>query len=321
MSSDGLCERADKMNEPLVSIVIPVYNGSNYVRQAIESALAQTYDHIEIVVVNDGSSDDGETRAACMEYEGRIRYFEKENGGCSSALNYGIRMAKGEYISWLSHDDLYVPDKIRHQIALYEKKNLDKKNVVISNQGGLIDKDGREILHPSYGKKGYFNAIESFQYLLFEKCFNGCGLLIPKCLFEKGFYFREDMRFVLDWNLWLKLAISGAHFFVDDCRLVSNRQHSMQVTERQKELHKKEAMETEKELFSLLQGKNEKQFLDELYVFIVSRRSLLSPVIRTYYEKQNYRKPCMKTAIRRMKFSAMRLAKKGYRLLLKRRKK
>lgn len=309
------------MKKPLVSIVIPVYNGDNYVREAIESALAQSYDNIEIVVVNDGSPDGGKTKAACMEYEGKINYYEKENGGCSSAINYGVKVSKGEYISWLSHDDLYYPDKIKHQVELYEKKNLDKKNVIISNQGGLIDKDGKKIFHPSYGKKGYFNSIESFRYLLFEKCFNGCGLLIPKRLFEKGLYFREDMRFVLDWNLWLKFTINGAHFFVDDCLLVSNRQHSMQVTEKQKELHKKETVETEEELFSILKAKNEKSYLDELYVFIVSRRSPLSCEIRDYYEKQNYKKPHIKTAMMKMRFLTVRLVKRIYRMFLKEKKK
>ena len=224
------------MKKPLVSIVIPVYNGDNYVREAIDSALAQSYENIEIVVVNDGSPDDGKTRNACMEYEREIRYFEKENGGCSSAINYGIGKAEGEYISWLSHDDLYYPDKIEHQIRLYEKHNLDRNNTVISNVGDVIDSEGNKVFHPSYGRKGYLNSVEGFKYLLFEKCFNGCGLLIPKSLFEKGLYFREDMRFVLDWNLWLKFAIAGAEFFVDGKVLVSNRRHSAQVTVKQKEL-------------------------------------------------------------------------------------
>ena len=76
--------------EPLVSIVIPVYNGANYMRQAIDSALAQTYGNIEIIVVNDGSTDGGETERIALSYGDRIRYFRKENGGCASALNYGI---------------------------------------------------------------------------------------------------------------------------------------------------------------------------------------------------------------------------------------
>ena len=101
---------------PKVSIVIPVYNGSNYMREAIDSALAQTYENIEIIVVNDGSSDNGDTERIALEYGDRIRYFHKENGGVSSALNYGISQMTGEYFSWLSHDDVYHPEKISHQI-------------------------------------------------------------------------------------------------------------------------------------------------------------------------------------------------------------
>ena len=78
------------MLKPLISIVIPVYNGSNFLREAIDSALAQTYKNIEIIVVNDGSADDGETERIALSYGDKIRYFKKENGGVSSALNYGI---------------------------------------------------------------------------------------------------------------------------------------------------------------------------------------------------------------------------------------
>ena len=92
-------------HNPLVSIVIPVYNGSNFMREAIDSALAQTYPNIEILVVNDGSTDN--TREIALSYGDKIRYFEKENGGVATALNLAIHEMKGEYFSWLSHDDWY----------------------------------------------------------------------------------------------------------------------------------------------------------------------------------------------------------------------
>ena len=85
--------------EPLVSIVIPAYNASNYLAEAIDSALAQTYPNVEIIVVNDGSRDDGATRAVALSYGDQIRYFEKPNGGSSSALNTGIANMKGEWFS------------------------------------------------------------------------------------------------------------------------------------------------------------------------------------------------------------------------------
>ena len=77
--------------KPLVSIIIPVYNGSNYMREAIDSALAQTYTNTEVLVINDGSCDNGATEAIAREYGDKIRYFYIENGGVSTALNTGIR--------------------------------------------------------------------------------------------------------------------------------------------------------------------------------------------------------------------------------------
>src|SRR5512140_3857263 len=102
---------------PLVSVVIPVYNGANYLREAIDSALAQTYPHVEVIVVNDGSNDGGRTRAVATSFGSRVRYFEKENGGVASALNLGIREMRGAFFSWLSHDDVYYPEKIARQVA------------------------------------------------------------------------------------------------------------------------------------------------------------------------------------------------------------
>ena len=102
--------------QPKVSIIIPVYNGAEFMREAIDSALAQTYPHIEVIVVNDGSRDDGATREIALSYGDRIRYFEKENGGVSSALNLGIRNMTGDYFSWLSHDDAYLPDNVQASV-------------------------------------------------------------------------------------------------------------------------------------------------------------------------------------------------------------
>lgn len=104
--------------KPLVSIVIPVYNGSNYLKEAIDSALAQTYENCEVIVVNDGSNDAGATAEICQSYRDKIRYFEKENGGVASAINLGIKKMRGDYFAWLSHDDHFLPQKIDEQMAL-----------------------------------------------------------------------------------------------------------------------------------------------------------------------------------------------------------
>ena len=103
--------------QPLVSIVIPVFRGEPYLREAIDSCLSQTYPNIEIIVVNDGSDDDGRTDAIARSYGDKIRYYAKENGGVSSALNFGISQMRGEWFSWLSHDDVFLPDKTEKQVS------------------------------------------------------------------------------------------------------------------------------------------------------------------------------------------------------------
>ena len=112
------------MNNPKVSIIIPCYNGEKYLKNAIDSALSQSYENIEVIVVNDGSEDD--TEKIALEYGKKIRYFKKKNGGVSSALNLGIKEMEGEYFSWLSHDELMaIPDG--KYAKLYNSQFADKK--------------------------------------------------------------------------------------------------------------------------------------------------------------------------------------------------
>jgi len=122
---------------PLVSIIIPVYNGANYLERSIRSSLLQTYQNIEVIVVDDGSNDRGKTKKIALSFDDkRLRYFYKENGGVSSALNVGINKAKGKYICWLSHDDILPLKKIEEQLAFIEQENDPflipySKNIVI----------------------------------------------------------------------------------------------------------------------------------------------------------------------------------------------
>lgn len=296
---------------PLVSIVIPLYNGSNYVEEALQCALTQDYQNIEIIVVNDGSTDNGAGRDICMKYADRITYLEKTNGGCASALNYGIKASQGEYISWLSHDDLYEPNKVSYQVKLLEQKGIDRSKTIISNRGRLIDGEGKPLIHPSVAEKRYLDSFSFFQYLLFQKCVNGCGLLIPKAVFEQGLYFREDMRFVLDWNLWLKMAASGVCVFLDDDVLVSNRVHGGQVTVKQKELHRIETEQTIHELLLFLQDKPV-ELMQDLYYFTYSSHMSIAETISKKLTERGGKVCKSKANIMRMKHDIKKTAKRIY---------
>lgn len=297
---------------PLVSIIIPVYNGANFVSEAIESALAQTYKNTEIIVVNDGSTDDGATEKICLQYAEKITYYTKENGGCSSALNYGIKRANGDFISWLSHDDLYDKNKLEIQVAFYEKFSLNPKNTLISNSGKLINSKGYKIFHPSSTFKGLLDSKEMFNRLLFKYCFNGCGLLIPKALFDSGLSFREDMKFVLDWNLWLKFSLADAKVYIDSKDLVSNRQHSAQVSVTHKKFHKLEINETCEELFSILLENKRWDFLSELYYYCFATNRDIKDEILKQLKLNKIKVSFIKPIILKLKTTVRNILKRIY---------
>lgn len=211
--------------KPLVSIVIPVYNGSNYLAEAIDSALAQTYDNIEIIVVNDGSKDDGATEKVALSYGDKIRYIAKENGGVSSALNRGIQEMKGEYFSWLSHDDLYTPDKIEKQVALIES---DKDIILCS--GSLMDSTGKHIMHHTKTINKKLSGADLLNEHMHGYALNGLGFLIPKIVFKTVGGFDESMRYLQDMDMWFRMTWYDFRFVCHADSLVVSRVHVAQQT-------------------------------------------------------------------------------------------
>ena len=175
------------MEKPIVSIVIPVYNGANYMKEAIDSALNQTYPNCEVIVVNDGSNDNGATEKIALSYGDRIRYIKKENGGVATAVNRGIKEMKGEYFSWLSHDDYYYPQKIEKQIEAIEKSG-DKTAIAHSNFDFLNMTTG-EKTSVDWLKQYDMQQLTNSNFAPVFLCIHGCSILIHKSHFERvGLY-------------------------------------------------------------------------------------------------------------------------------------
>lgn len=224
------------MFKPLVSIVIPVYNGSNYLAEAIESALGQTYENLEVVVVNDGSTD--QTEDVALSFGSRIRYCKKDNGGVATALNMAIRLAEGQYISWLSHDDLYAEDKIRLQVEQLE--SLGNKNTLIYSDFTYINGKSETIGAECIGSRHDPRRLNSSLYPLLSGIIHGCTLMISKALYLKYGLFDESLKTTQDYDLWFKMLRENPISFIDK-PLVMSRSHDGQSSKTMKNLHRQEA--------------------------------------------------------------------------------
>ena len=206
----------------LVSIIIPVYNGEEYVRKAIDSALSQTYKNIEVLVINDGSTDNSDS--IIKEYGARIRYFNKSNGGVASALNLGISKMRGKYFSWLSHDDMYYPEKIE---MLFNHIKKCKKNTIAISDWTIIDEKDHVIKQNVLDDK---LEIVPRAFLAFDRktWLNACAMLILKELFDKFGYFDESLRTTQDYDMFNTLMKSGVKFSILHQPLLYSRSHEKQ---------------------------------------------------------------------------------------------
>ena len=249
-----------------VSIIIPAYNASNYLDEAIQCALKQTYKNIEIIVVNDGSNDDNKTRAVADKYKNEIKYYEQKNGGVSSALNSGIKIMTGEYFSWLSHDDLYDYKKIEKQMKyIYREKDDD---LIIGCLHSFVDKNAELLFNGKYidNRKNYQNQ-RPLKYL-FEGYINGCDLLINKKLFEKYGLFDEKLKTTQDYDMWFRLLKNkNSKLLIVPEYLVKSRCHEEQVSKAKIEYHVKECEQLWQGMINSLNESEKKSIYGKTYLF------------------------------------------------------
>jgi glycosyltransferase involved in cell wall biosynthesis len=191
---------------PLVSVVIPSYNYGHFVAQAVESALAQTYPNLEIIVVDDGSKDD--TRQRLEPYLDRIRYIYQENRGLSAARNTGIRAARGEWVGLLDADDLWHPQKIEVQLAAVP----DLDSVGLIGSGPAEDQ-----LPASLAPNPKTERVGVREFLLSRRTGPSGALLRRTCVEQVG-WFDEGLTSIEDRDMWLRVAARfGAVIVLSPC--------------------------------------------------------------------------------------------------------
>jgi glycosyltransferase involved in cell wall biosynthesis len=187
------------VNPPLISVIIPTYNGERYIVRTVDSALTQTYPHREVIVVDDGSPD--HTAAALKSFEDRIIYIRKANGGPASARNAGIARARGEYIAFLDGDDLWEKEKLSEQAAFlagHPDCGLVYTNLsVIDEEDAVVSIPRRprpsgDLFMPLFMK----NSVPTSSVLVRKVCFDCVGL------FDED----RDLISVEDYDLWIRMA-------------------------------------------------------------------------------------------------------------------
>ncbi|MCB0413403.1 MAG: glycosyltransferase [Bdellovibrionales bacterium] len=186
------------MESPLISIVIPVYNGAQYLKETIESVLHQTYKNIELIVVDDGSTDESLTIA--KSFANRLTVVSQKNGGQSSALNHGWQISGGQLIGYVSADDKLLPHCVEEVVKAFSQ---NPEIVLFYPDYELIDDKSvpfKVVYAPEFSRR---------QLIAECLCAPGPGAFFSKDIFKKTSGWNADLRFVPDWEYWLRLSKFG----------------------------------------------------------------------------------------------------------------
>lgn len=212
-----------------VSIVIPVHNSEQYIQKSIDSALQQTYSNTEVIVVDDGSTDNSPN--ILKEYSKKIKIITKTNGGTGTALNMGIRSMTGDWFKWLGHDDILKKNAVEMMIKEIEKLGKESINYIFYTNYDIIDGNGsfiKEFIEPDYNQK---NNFERNTILLDHYYGNVNTSLIHKSIFDRFGLFNEKVGHREDYEFWLRCCLLyNCRLYLISTNTLQYRIHDKQIT-------------------------------------------------------------------------------------------
>uniref|UniRef100_UPI0039F0601B glycosyltransferase family 2 protein n=1 Tax=Bordetella sputigena TaxID=1416810 RepID=UPI0039F0601B len=211
------------MKKELVSIVIPVFNQAEFIVDTVESAVGQSYENIQVIVIDDGSTDDSAARVKA-KFGDEIVLISQSNNGPSAAINAGMRAAEGEYIAFLGGDDIATPDRVQHQVEILEETRHD----IIFSKPHLIDSFGERLRDEDFpifydpGQKEH----SIFQRLLLQGNFIcASSAMMRGAIVPRMGYFHPGLIQLQDFEYWLRACARGYSLAVFDYRIVEYRRH------------------------------------------------------------------------------------------------
>lgn len=202
-----------------VSVIIPAYNAEGFIVDTVHSALGQTFQDLEVIVVDDGSKDG--TLAALEQFGNRIRVHQQANGGVAKARNTGVSLATGDWIAFLDADDLWLPEKLERQLAIPAVPMSYTDRINIGARGDLPERQGD--LKPMHGGDLFVPLLREGNFI------TNTSVMMRRALFEQlgGFY--TGLNGTEDWDLWIRVAERHPIGFVNE-PLVKYRFHGGSIS-------------------------------------------------------------------------------------------
>jgi glycosyltransferase involved in cell wall biosynthesis len=194
---------------PAISVVIATFNYGRFLAGAVESALAQSFRDLEVIVVDDGSTDDTGPVITPYLNDARIRYERTDHVGQAAAKNSGVRLARGRFIAFLDADDLWLPSKLEEQIAMFR---ANPALGVVYSRRSLMDEAGRplEFEQPALHRGRVLDAMFRNNFVCFSSA------VVDRRVFERVGLFDEALPLAIDYAIWLRVATSFTFDYVDE---------------------------------------------------------------------------------------------------------
>lgn len=217
----NLNQSSSTNREYFISIIIPTFNREIEVERAIESVLDQTYTNFELIVVDDGSTDN--TLKILSQFKKHIKIIKTKNMGVSAARNVGIMEAKGTHICFLDSDDYWSTKKLERQVAALKKKNEYK--IIYTNE--IWIRNGRRVNQCKVHQK--------YSGFIFQNCLPLCiispsSVMIERSVFEDVGVFDEDLPACEDYDLWLRITSKYKIYFLDENLIFKTGGHADQLS-------------------------------------------------------------------------------------------
>ena len=244
----------------LVSIIMPIYNSEKFLKESLESILQQTWKNIEIIAVNDGSTDD--SFQILEKYSDKIQIINQKNSGLAHALNAGLEKISGNWFKWFSPDDLMFPNTI--ETLVYEAKK--HRNTIIYSNWEIIDENNKKLR--TFSESNY-NNLSHFEFiirLLDGQQINVNTTLIPTSIIKKGCSFRElKDPIVVDYDFFLRAALQfNVNFHLIEKPLIKYRIHQNQLSHKNIKHTLSYLEKLRDEILFQLDGKTRNQYLQTL---------------------------------------------------------